>query len=117
MMDSKHTQGPWVIEDPMGPESLWIVEAGKQTYEWRCIAMVCRDDDIEVSGPKISAREQNANARLIASAPAMAEALAEAPPPPVEATVDEARAWLLEYAVWYGRTARAALSTATGEAG
>lgn len=62
MGETKHTPGPWTVEDPLGPETLWIVEAGKATHEWRCIAMVCRD-------PPIGAGEQQANARLIAAAP------------------------------------------------
>jgi len=76
-----HTPGPWIVEDPLGPEALWIVEAGKQTYEWRCIAMVCQDDptndeDRDPVAP-ITEAEQIANARLIAAAPDLLKALEE----------------------------------------
>lgn len=74
-----HTPGPWTVEDPLGPEALWIVEAGKQTYEWRCTAMVCQDDptndeDRDPVAP-ITEAEQIANARLIAAAPDLVKAL------------------------------------------
>lgn len=42
----RHTPTPWCVETPMGDETPWIVEAGKETYEWRCIAMVSSDDPI-----------------------------------------------------------------------
>jgi hypothetical protein len=63
----QHTPGPWTVEDPMGPKSLWIVEAGKPTHEWRCIAMVFSDDPKDPN--PILSDEQQANARLIALAP------------------------------------------------
>ncbi|CAL8981576.1 hypothetical protein RHODGE_RHODGE_02863 [Rhodoplanes serenus] len=71
MSTTTHTPGPWTVEDPLGPESLWIVEAGKEPHEWRCIAMVCRDDldDHDDFDVPIGAGEQQANARLIAAAP------------------------------------------------
>ncbi|CAL8974569.1 hypothetical protein RHODGE_RHODGE_03289 [Rhodoplanes serenus] len=71
MGKAKHTPGPWTVEDPLGPEALWIVEAGKKPHEWRCIAMVCRDDldDHDDLDLPIGAGEQRANARLIAAAP------------------------------------------------
>lgn len=70
-MASKFTPGPWTIEDPMGPDNLWIVEAGKETHEWRCIAMVpCDGEDDSV--PK---REASANAKLIAASPRTCNAL------------------------------------------
>ena len=62
MAKMTHTPGPWTIEDPLGPETLWIVEAGKEPHEWRCIAMVCRGDQ------EIAEAEQQANAHLIAAA-------------------------------------------------
>ncbi|CAL8972722.1 hypothetical protein RHODGE_RHODGE_00986 [Rhodoplanes serenus] len=71
MGETMHTPGPWTAEDPLGSEALWIVEAGKEPHEWRCIAMVCRDDldDHDDLDLPIGAGEQQANARLIASAP------------------------------------------------
>jgi len=36
-MSVKHTPGPWNIETPMEHE-FWIVQSGKETYEWFPIA-------------------------------------------------------------------------------
>lgn len=79
MSHSKHTPGPWDVEDPMGADvGLWIVQSGLETYQWSCIAMVTCDDD-EVRKPDvrfIDEDEQRANARLIAAAPKLKGALA-----------------------------------------
>jgi hypothetical protein len=67
-----HTPGPWTVEDPMGPDTLWIVEAGKRAYEWRCIAAVSIDDGTGEElppQPRIGTAMRNANACLIATAP------------------------------------------------
>lgn len=65
MAAPKFTPGPWTIEEPMGADNPWIVEAGKAVHEWRCLAIVpCDADDDEV--PRL---EAEANARLIAAAP------------------------------------------------
>lgn len=66
-MTVKYTPGPWAIEDPMGPETPWIVEANKPTHEWRCIAILETDD--------FSPAEARANHKLLVAAPTMAEAL------------------------------------------
>jgi hypothetical protein len=56
-------------------DDLWIVEAGKPTYEWRPIATVCScDPDSEDGLPKIGVNEREANACLIAAAPDYADA-------------------------------------------
>lgn len=61
----KHTPGPWTIETPMGDENPWIVEAGKQAYEFRCIAIIpCERDGDEIPIP-----EARANAALMVAAP------------------------------------------------
>lgn len=70
--DAKHTPGPWTIETPMGDDDPWIVEAGKQSYEWHCIAIVPCGQEDEDDLPVVEAR---ANARLIASAPTLSAAL------------------------------------------
>lgn len=64
---SAHTPGPWTVERPMDFE-LSIVEAGKQTYEWKFIASIpLRDFDMpEMDFHRAQAQ---ANARLIAAAP------------------------------------------------
>lgn len=81
LAETMHTAGPWVVETPMGDECPWIVEAGKQPWERRCIAQVpaedpVNDEDKDPVAP-ISIQEAMANARLIAAAPAMLKALEE----------------------------------------
>lgn len=107
-MGAQHTSGPWCVEDPMDFE-LTIVEAGKETHEWRFIASCSLpdgDDDQDFTSGEVQA-----NARLIASAPDLLEALqriADAPawgaPDRWETTPDEVR-----------QLARKAISLATGE--
>ena len=67
MAEPKWTPGPWAIETPMGDEP-WIVEAGKASHEWHCLALVPEDEDL----PGI---EKEANARLISTAPELYLAL------------------------------------------
>jgi len=79
---AKHTPTPWCVEDPMGPDQLWLVEAGKQTYEWRCIAIVASDDPINDedrdSVEPISMAEMEANAAFIVKACNNHDALVDA---------------------------------------
>lgn len=66
----KHTSGPWTVENPMEFE-LAIVEAGKETHEWRFIAacpLPAIEDEDDYS-PRFTTDEVEANARLIAAAP------------------------------------------------
>lgn len=78
MSEDKHTPLPWAIEDPMC-DDLWIVEAGKEPYEWRCIASVQATPPDE--GLELSRVEMHANAALIVrsvhSLPALVKALEE----------------------------------------
>ncbi len=68
MSETKHTPGPRSIEDPIS-DSLLIVEAGKEAYEWRSIAIVpTPDGDFTIGEPE-------ANARLICAAPDLLSAL------------------------------------------
>lgn len=55
----KATPGPWELECPIDDDNPWIVEAGKPTYEWRCLAMVTK------SGDGINATEGSANGDLV----------------------------------------------------
>lgn len=63
------TPGLWGIQEPMD-EGLWIVEAGKEAYEWRVIASCPWPDE----PGDIPRNRVKANARLIAAAPDMATA-------------------------------------------
>ena len=59
---------------------LWIVQSGLEPYQWSCIAVVTDDASGEArdaGGRFIGRSEQNANARLIAAAPAMLDMLRE----------------------------------------
>lgn len=55
------TPGDWEVEDPMDHE-LWIVEAGKQAYDWRVIAGLPLPDERK----DIPRKQVKANADLIA---------------------------------------------------
>lgn len=57
------TPGPWCVEDPLD-ETLSIVEAGKQTYEWRFIANCSIPDEDDHD---FTFREVKANAAFIAA--------------------------------------------------
>lgn len=58
------TKGPWTVEEPMDHE-LWIVEAGKEAYEWRVIAgLPWPSEKGDISRPEVKA-----NASLISAAP------------------------------------------------
>lgn len=71
-MVGSFTKGPWEIQEPMDHE-LWIVEAGKQSFEWRVIAGLPWPDEKS----DIPRKQVEANARLIATAPKILAALAE----------------------------------------
>lgn len=70
---SKHTPGPWAVENPMGEDiGLWIVQDGLEARQWSCLAIVTDDEDgtaRDEGGRFIGRNEQRANARLIAAAP------------------------------------------------
>lgn len=67
---SKHTPGPYSVESPMD-DCLWIVEAGKQPYEWRVIATLPFPDE----RGDIPRTQVIANARLFAASDVMLKAL------------------------------------------
>jgi len=69
------TPGPWAVEDPMGPDSLWIVQADKPTHEWFPIAVCSMPDEEEHN---FTGREVKANLRKIAASPGLVDVLAAA---------------------------------------
>lgn len=77
-MSAKHTPGPWTVENPMG-QHLWIVQANLAPYDWTPIATLTEDDSEDAmdrgSSRPISPVERDANAKLIAAAPALLAAL------------------------------------------
>jgi hypothetical protein len=64
---SGHTATPWEVETPMGDETPWIVEAGLEAYQWRCIAMTCTESSDE-GHDAITIEEAVANAAFIVTA-------------------------------------------------
>jgi len=81
-----HTPAPWLVESPLGDgpgDHLWIVQEGasSEVYDWRNIAVVCSDDPEEMDGSSskpIRVTERDANAALIAAAPELRDACADA---------------------------------------
>lgn len=70
---AKHTNGPWMVECPMGPDIISIVARGdRPAYEWQHVAQVSGTPDDDDDIPAVEAA---ANARLIAAAPDLLEAL------------------------------------------
>lgn len=67
-----HTPGPWSVEDPIDSD-LCIVEANKPVHEWKFIATIYlrQGNDPDEFSHAVS----EANARLIAAAPELLEAL------------------------------------------
>lgn len=64
------TPGPFEIESPMDDE-LWIVEDGKEAYEWRVIASL----PLPSEKGDIPRKQVQANAALFKAAPDMLKAL------------------------------------------
>lgn len=112
MSEVKHTPGPWEVEGPMGAEiGLSVVQAGLKTYEWEFIAMACQStagDERMGRQRFISPEEQEANARLIAAAPELLNALKEI----LETDFSQESSW--DYSEGIKDVARAAIAKAEG---
>lgn len=112
-MGAKHTPGPWAVEDPMSFE-LTIVEANKPTHEWVFIASLSlpeRRGDPDAFPRTVVA----ANARLIAAAPDLLQALIDLNAgilPSAESNASGNPEW--EYVSKRINAARAAIAKATG---
>jgi hypothetical protein len=76
-METKHTKGEWLIEidhpesEPTAENKCHMIEIRTKTFEWICSVMPYG---------KKSKEETEANAKLIAAAPDLLEALIEALP-------------------------------------
>lgn len=65
-METNHTPGPWIAEEQFNPKESGYRTTGRIFAHTRHVASVHTADSV---------READANARLIAAAPALAEAL------------------------------------------
>lgn len=108
---SEHTPGPFAVESPMD-DSLWIVEAGKQAYEWRVIASLPFPDE----RGDILRTQVIANARPFAASDVMLAALRglEGILATAESNASGNPEW--EYVSARINAARAAIAAATGDA-
>ncbi len=73
---TKHTPGPWTFETPMGDELPWIVQAGKPAHQWKMIAQIVLEDDVD----DVPREEAMWNMHLMVAAPDMLAALNAALP-------------------------------------
>ena len=72
MSGVKHTPGPWGVEDPMDHCPTIVANPGAAVYDWKWVA-TCEWPDED--NHDFTAGEVKANARLIAAAPDLLEAL------------------------------------------
>lgn len=115
-MTSKHTPGPWRVES--GTTLVWgrCDEDDVSTYGMGIPVAEAKIGSSWRNGPSVSAEEAEANARLIAAAPDLLAALAEAPIPSRYhgAFGFDVDGFLADYAV-FSALKRAAIAKARGE--
>jgi hypothetical protein len=70
---SKHTPGPWKAQLREFPEGQWFLEG-----QWEVVSMCEPERLIAEAAPHIDSDSEEANARLIAAAPDLLEALISA---------------------------------------
>lgn len=73
MPESKHTPGPWKIDEQEDGSILGIWDNNPEPYETKCVAMMDASND-----SLVSTKEMWANAHLIAAAPDLLEACEKA---------------------------------------
>lgn len=94
MTQGKHTPGPWEVQTPMGDGAPWIVQSGKQAYEWEAIAAL--GDCLEDLNPRsVAARTIAANAARIVSCVNACEGIAD--PSAIKDVVEAAKRHLEAY--------------------
>lgn len=104
MSESKHTPGPWVVEDETDPMLTILAPSANGDVVAHIVDVDWLDDPAKV-GPQCLA-----NARLIAAAPDLLEAL-------TELTDAAAKVWSDPFIRGAVDRARAAILKATGEQG
>jgi hypothetical protein len=67
---SKHTPGPWKAQPREFPEGQWFLEG-----QWEVVSTCKTERLIAEAAPHIDSDSEEANARLIAAAPELLEAL------------------------------------------
>jgi hypothetical protein len=70
MGKSKHTPGPWKAQPREFPEGQWFLEG-----QWEVVSTCENERLIAEAAPHIDSDSEEANARLIAAAPELLEAL------------------------------------------
>jgi hypothetical protein len=110
MSKSKHTPGPWKAQPREFPEGQWFLEG-----QWEVVSTCENERLIAEAAPHIDSDSEEANARLIAAAPELLEALVDLTRvmPVLPADAKNIRGIEQQYDA-ANRAARAAIAKATG---
>jgi hypothetical protein len=108
---TKHTPGPWKAQPREFPEGQWFLEG-----QWEVVSTCENERLIAEAAPHIDSDSEEANARLIAAAPELLEALVGLMRvmPVLPADAKTVRGIEQQYDAAH-RAARAAIAKATGD--